>query len=101
MSSGSEIELRIKYMYPSIIHDEALLNKVLPAISDRFMLAKKTMLAEDFSYYTKELPSLFMLLGIDKNEGSYPLHSDHFNFDDEILAVGIETYLKISQLKFL
>ena len=101
LSSGSEIELRIKYMYPSIIHDEALLNKVLPAISDRFMLAKKTMLAEDFSYYTKELPSLFMLLGIDKNEGSYPLHSDHFNFDEEILTVGIEAYLKISQLYFI
>ncbi len=100
LSSGSEIELKIKYMYPSIIHDEDLLNKVLPILADRFVLAKKTMLAEDFSYYTKEIPSLFMLLGINKNEDSYPLHSDHFNFDENILAVGIETYIQISQLNF-
>ena len=100
LSSGSEIKLKIKYMYPSIIHDEDLLNKVLPALSTHFMLAKKTMLAEDFSYYTKQIPSLFMLLGINKNGESYPLHSDHFNFDEEILSVGIESYLKISQLNF-
>ena len=89
LSSGSEIELRIKYMYPSIIHDEALLNKVLPAISDRFMLAKKNHVSRRISHITRKnyLHSLCYLASI-KMKDPYPLHSDHFNFDEEILTVG-------------
>jgi len=51
-----------------------------------------TMGGEDFSYYGQHVPACFFLLGLrPKGAASYPtLHQPDFDFNDEVLAVGIE-----------
>ena len=52
-------------------------------------LSAPTMIAEDFSWYLKEYPGIFCHLGAGK---SNPLHSNNFDFDDNLLAYGIRYF---------
>ncbi len=45
--------------------------------------------SEDFSRYLGHVPGAFLLLGAGKAEGvSYPLHSSHFDIDENCLLIG-------------
>ena len=59
--------------------------------------ATPIMIAEDFSYYQRQIPGVLVLLG-SKNEGKgyvHPLHSNSFDFDEDILLIGIQSFLNI------
>jgi metal-dependent amidase/aminoacylase/carboxypeptidase family protein len=49
------------------------------------------MTAEDFAYYSHELPSTFYRLGTgNKNMGiTYGLHTSRFNVDEQALKIGM------------
>ncbi|HHW69758.1 MAG TPA: amidohydrolase [Clostridiales bacterium] len=88
--------------YPVVYNDYELVNRLKKILSDEIVVdAKPVMIAEDFSYYQREIPGVLILLGArNKNHGHvYPLHSNKFNFDEEILLIGIQTLLDIV-LKF-
>ena len=58
------------------------------------------MIAEDFSYYQKEVPGLFFMLG-SRNEAlgyTYPLHHAKFNFSERVMVDGIKLYDEVCQL---
>lgn len=58
--------------------------------SDSFYeLPVHTMSSEDFSWYLDRYPGIFCHIGSGK---SAPLHSPQFDFDDELLAVGIRFF---------
>jgi metal-dependent amidase/aminoacylase/carboxypeptidase family protein len=61
------------------------------------------MIAEDFGFYRSRIPSLFFLLGArNKKQGfTASLHNSKFNFDEEILINGIETYYHIVKVNNL
>ena len=52
------------------------------------------MTAEDFSWYQKSLPGRFFFLGV----GDTPaLHSDNFNFNEEILVKGVDFFEELAE----
>jgi metal-dependent amidase/aminoacylase/carboxypeptidase family protein len=55
------------------------------------------MIAEDFSYYQKRVPGLFLLLGSKNTDKGYvyPLHNNRFNFNEEILLLGIQMFYNL------
>jgi len=55
------------------------------------------MLAEDFSYYQKEVPGVFFFLGSGNKEKKYlqPLHNACFNFDEIVLGYGVQAFSNI------
>jgi IAA-amino acid hydrolase len=60
------------------------------------------MPAEDFSFFTRALPSTFLFIGI-KNEtaGSvHNLHNNRFKADEEVLPVGAALHASLA-LKYL
>ena len=65
--------------------------------SDRCDIIEPQMISEDFSYYQEVIPGLFYFIGTYNEEKSfvYPLHHSKFNFDDQILLNGMETYKNI------
>ena len=50
------------------------------------------MISEDFSYYQREVPGLFFMLGARNEEKGYvnALHNLNFNFNEDILINGFE-----------
>lgn len=56
--------------------------------------AKPFMATEDFSYYLQERKGAFFWVGY-KTVGSQPLHNSKLIIDEEVLLVGIKTFLGI------
>ena len=69
--------------------------KTLEQVPDIRELEKPLLIAEDFAFYQKTLPGVFLLLGTGTGVA---LHSDRFNFDESVLAKGVEMWQKLLPL---
>lgn len=95
---GCEGSCEIRDMYPAVNNDSELFGKLLDCLDkEDFIMLDPLALAEDFSYYQKKVPGLFMMLG-SKNENmgyTYQLHSSSFNFNEEILILGLQLFYNL------
>jgi len=58
------------------------------------------MASEDFSYYLRERPGAFVLLGSGRDgERLEPCHSPRFDFDDELIPVALRLYARLAGLE--
>ena len=89
-----KIDVQFKNGYPAVINDEALVEKIYQQIPYVHHLEHPEMIAEDFAYYQQALPGVFFFLGTGTG---IPLHSDHWDFDEEILTHGVELYMDLIQ----
>lgn len=97
-SFGCTAELEIRDMYPAVTNDAGLFEIFREAVGDEDLEVIKPMtISEDFSYYQKSVPGLFFMLGSRNEEKGYiyPLHSNKFNFNEEILLSGIQLFENI------
>lgn len=95
---GCEGMYEIRDMYPAVNNDGKLYEKLLESLNtEDFVYLNPLTIAEDFSYYQKEIPGLFLMLGSgNHNKGyKYPLHSNKFNFNEEILILGIQMFYNL------
>ena len=95
----AKIDVHINFLYPALQNDETLFNNAKKVLNNfSFQELKEPFLvSEDFSYYQKEVPGVFFLLGT-KNEAkgyTYLLHNDRFNFDPSVLQTGVDLYLSL------
>jgi len=60
-----------------------------------YNIPEPSMGAEDFAYFTQEIPGLYMRLGTrnEKKGTVNPLHSANFNLDEDILTQGVKLFL--------
>lgn len=93
-----ELEYDIRDMYPAVCNDEMLFALLESTVGkDNLELLKPLTLSEDFSYFQKQVPGLFFMLGC-RNEALghvYPLHNNRFNFNEEILLYGIQLFYNL------
>ena len=97
ISSDLAVGIRITKSdgYPPVVNDAALFENAKKRVPELERLPKPLLIAEDFAFYQKALPGLFMLLGTGTG---IPLHSDKFNFDECVLVRGVEIYKKLLPL---
>ena len=92
------VEYEIRDMYPAVVNDEHLHEKLKKAVSkENYIRLKPIALSEDFSYYQNKVPGLFFMLG-SRNESKgyvFPLHSNSFNFTESILVTGVQTFYNL------
>ncbi|MDI3537295.1 MAG: hypothetical protein PWP16_1146 [Eubacteriaceae bacterium] len=100
LTSGCRFELQFVEMYPEVNNDERLF-EIFKSINkgEKVKQIEKMMLSEDFSFYQKEVPGLFIGIGsgnakkgFDKN-----LHTREFNFDEAILITGLAASIRFIQ----
>ncbi|HKL10064.1 MAG TPA: amidohydrolase [Clostridia bacterium] len=94
---GCRIETVFRDMYPPVINDKVLVERLRKSYRGEFVDIEPQMLAEDFSYYQKKVPGLFFFLGTKNEEKGLtsPLHSQDFNFDESVLVKGLEAYASL------
>jgi amidohydrolase len=95
---GCESSYEIRDMYPAVNNDQELFDMLRVCLDkEDFILLNPLTLSEDFSYYQKKIPGLFFMLGSKNDEKgyTYPLHSNKFNFHEEILILGIQMFYNL------
>ena len=104
---GGKAELEIRKGYPMLYNDEALTERAHGAIKD-YMGEEHVidldlwMAAEDFSYYTHEIPGCFYRLGT-RNEAKgivHGLHTPRFDIDETAFghSTGLMAWLAVKEL---
>lgn len=105
---GGKVDFDIRVGYPYLENDVELTNICKVAAVE--YLGKENvidldlrMTAEDFSYYSQEIPSTFYRLGTrnEANDIVSGLHTSTFNVDESALAIGtgLMAWLALNQLK--
>lgn len=96
LSYGCKINLRINAAYPSVINDKELVLEYKDYLNLN-ILDKPFLQAEDFGNYTRKYKSMFMLLGCGNK---HLLHTADFDFNMDILQIGVNAYIKIANHEF-
>ena len=96
ISSGAEIDLVIDIGYPTVDNDSAL-TETCWQLANEYMGQENVeetelrMGAEDFGYYTQQVPGCFYRLGV-RNEAKGIVHNVHtplFDIDETAIATGM------------
>ena len=90
---GATVNVYMTEGYPAVMNPADLHNRVRKTVGF-FELDKPTMTAEDFSWYQKSLPGMFFFLGVGDTSA---LHSDTFNFNEEILVKGADFFEELAE----
>jgi len=93
-----EGSFEIRDMYPAVNNDRRLFDILADSLDkDELLHMDPLMIAEDFSYYQKKVPGLFLLLGSGNAEKgyAYPLHNNKFDFNEDILLLGIQMFYNL------
>lgn len=94
---GCTIEASCPPMYPAVINDKKLYQQFLTCLSGTYQeLEEPLMLAEDFSYYQQVVPGIFFYLGTKTNKHQSGLHTETFDFEEDVLLTAIDTYYAIA-----
>lgn len=96
------INVEIRDDYPAVNNNEALYEEFVEAIGqEKVIKLEPIMISEDFSFYQKEIPGLFFMLGARNEEKGFVngLHSINFNFDESILGNALDIYVKLLKYK--
>ena len=105
ISHDCSIKVSMKDDYPAVNNDGQLFEEFKELIDQNetysFVDLDYLMISEDFSYYQKEVPGLFFMLGSKNPEKGYTngLHTQEFNFDPNILLDGVNIFLAILKSK--
>jgi amidohydrolase len=100
-------DIKMDLGYPPVINDSHCFNLVKESIEEifgkeSFSISLPKMLAEDFAYYSKEIPSCFFFMGINPvgNKEIYPLHSNKLNPSEDTLVMGTAVFVNIADRFF-
>jgi amidohydrolase len=104
---GAIAEVDIRKGYPFLMNDEGVTELCQNAAKqyvgeDKVEELDMYLAAEDFSYYSQEIPATFYRLGIknDEKETGYAVHHPKFKVDEDALAIGsgMMAWLAVSYL---
>ena len=101
-AAGATADVVIDQGYGVTRNDPELLRQMSPTLEkvagDRFREAPQTATAEDFSYFAKEVPGLFLFLGVASDDPTlvHPNHSPRFYADERALPVGVKALTSLT-----
>nr|WP_042276146.1 amidohydrolase [[Clostridium] dakarense] len=101
-SYNCKINLNIKDDYPSVNNNKHLYEEFVDALGEEKVIKlAPMMISEDFSYYQREVPGLFFMLGSRDEEKGFVngLHNLNFNFNEGVLLNGLDSYIQLLKYK--
>lgn len=99
-SMGARFELKFEFGYPPTINDPDMSDLVRRCAEEvvgvkNIFIPEPTMGGEDMSFYLQKAKGCFFFLGVGRS-GCAPLHNARFDFNEDVLLTGIETYCRIA-----
>lgn len=101
-NQGAEYEFKFNFCFPPVVNDaeavEYVKEKVITSMGHIVEKWEDGIMAgDDFSFFSKEIPSVYMFLGTGNKEKGIDmtLHSSNFNIDESALSVGVGIYISV------
>lgn len=95
---GCTAEYVEKVVYPFVNNPINETEQVIKLLGNDCLMVEPMMIAEDFSFYQRQLPAVFMFLGCLDKDMPRKLHSEFFDFDERALLFGVEIYTRLLKL---
>lgn len=99
---NARLDVEIRAGYPPVVNspkEAEIANRAAEHIVGKaglVVMEYPSMGSEDFSYYLQEIPGCYVRFGARIKEDEYiPLHSPHFDINEEVLKVGAEYFDQI------
>lgn len=99
-SMGARYELNFSKGYPPLLND-ADMAQVVARCAEKTVGEKNviepepTMGGEDMAFYLEKSKGCFYFLGVGR-EGCAPIHNARFDFNEDVLLLGVETYCRVA-----
>ena len=90
---GTRSGITVHALYPPLVSDARCVRKMRALAGAEHIDGRYT--AEDFAFYAEKVPGCMCWLGIRDENHTSPLHSDTFDFDESVMAKGIETFVAL------
>jgi amidohydrolase len=99
-SMGAGYELKYTRGYPPTINDAGMAEVVRRCAAqvvgeERVLVPDLTMGGEDMSFFLKRVPGCYYCIGVGR-EGAAPLHNSKFDFNEDLMLLGIETHCRVA-----
>ena len=97
-SMGAEFELVFSKGYPPTINDDSMAEVVRRCAQKvvgeaKVVVPERSMGGEDMSYFLQQSKGCFYALGVGREE-FVPFHNARFDFNEEILSIGVEVHCR-------
>lgn len=101
-SHGATYSLDYRKLYPPVINDRAIA-KLVRSVAETVIETPigivpdcQTMGGEDMSFFLQEVPGCYFFLGSANapEDLAYPHHHPRFNFDETVLGMGVEIFVR-------
>lgn len=103
ISYECRIEIEFTAYYPSLLNDDSINKELLKVQEELFgenvLLQGGQLIAEDFAFYSRQVPSVFYFLGAKAGEAFF-LHHPKVMFDENCIPLG-STFLAEAALALL
>lgn len=100
---GCEVNVDYQRRYPATVNSakETLFAKsVIEKLDPKTELIpdlKPSMAAEDFAFMLEQCPGAYIWLGAERKGKNPGLHAPDFNFNDEIIPIGVELWCRLAR----
>jgi len=98
-SMGCDFALKFSKGYPVTVNDASMAEIVRGCAAkvvgqDRVVVPRKTLGGEDFAYYLQRSQGCYFALGVGR-DGAVPVHNPAFDFNEDVMLLGMETHCRI------
>ncbi len=97
-----KISIEVMHGYLAVKNDKKLYKEFVDSVGvDKIIETEPLMISEDYSYYQREVPGLFFMLGAKNKEKGFvsSLHSFDFDFNEDILINALKIYKTLLKYK--
>jgi len=97
-----EVHSRLEYdrYYPATVNDPAAAADVIEvagAIGEAQWAPEPAATSEDFSFMLQQRPGAYIWLGQGRGERAPPLHNPHYDFNDDVLEIGMRLHIALAR----
>ncbi len=97
-SMGADFELKFAKGYPPTINDDGMAEIIRSCArqvvgDENVIVPERSMGGEDMSYFLQRTKGCYYALGVGRPEFA-PVHNARFNFNEDVLALGVETHCR-------
>lgn len=100
-ANGAQISVHFDHRYPPTVNSAAEAHFCQEVASSVFGKERvltdvlPSMGAEDFAYMLREKPGCYVWLGNGPGTGGCTLHNPHYDFNDELLTLGVSYWVRL------